>query len=149
MSKDGLAGRVRRLKAYFTDIVVLGVAVFLGIILFGINGEEKNSISLLYFLTFPIIVIALQLNLLFNHSQTLGKVNQNIVIVDSESGLRAGFGKNLSRIMLSLMMTVIPGMWLIDIVCILGKKRKCIHDSIAKTIVVDETYVTTVTPVNP
>jgi hypothetical protein len=61
MSKDGLAGRVRRLKAYFTDWVIVGAAFFLGTILFGINGEEKDSISLLYFLIFPVIVIALQL----------------------------------------------------------------------------------------
>jgi uncharacterized RDD family membrane protein YckC len=149
MSKDGLAGRVRRLKAYFTDVVVLGGAVFLGIILFGINFVEKNPISILYVLIFPVIVITLQLTLLFSTSQTLGKVFQNIVIVDSGSGLRAGFGKNLSRIVSSLILTVIPGMWLIDTLCILGRKRKCIHDSIAKTIVVDEIYVTTATQVNP
>lgn len=149
MSKDGLASRVRRLKAYFTDWVVVGVAFFLGTILFGINGEEKNPISLLYFLIFPAIVIALQLKLLFNNSQTLGKVYQNIVIVDNESGLKASFGKNIVRIISSLVLTIIPGMWLIDTLTILGKKRKCIHDSIAKTIVLDENYMTTATQVNP
>jgi uncharacterized RDD family membrane protein YckC len=68
----------------------------------------------------------------------LGKVYQNIVIVDNESGLKASFGKNIVRIISSLVLTVIPGMWLIDTLTILGKKRKCIHDMIADTIVVDE-----------
>jgi uncharacterized RDD family membrane protein YckC len=149
MLNDGLAGRFRRLKAYITDGVVLGGAIILGIILFGINFEEKNPVSLLYLLIFPIIVFVLQLKLLFNNSQTLGKVYQNIIIVDSKSGQRASFGKNTLRIISSLVLTAIPGMWLIDTLCILGRKRKCLHDSIAKTIIVDEIYVTTATQVSP
>jgi uncharacterized RDD family membrane protein YckC len=143
MTKKDIVARSRRLKAYLIDGVVFWVAIIAGIILFLNNFEENNSFSILYIAIFPFIVTGLQLNLLFNSSQTLGKVHQNIIIIDSETGFRAGFGMLLLRVISSSIMRFIPPIGLIDAFCIFGKERKCLHDMIAETVVVDELDVKT------
>ena len=110
------------------------------IIFFGIEGFKTPSLNLIIYTFLYGITLTLVLHgyLLFFYGQTIGKRITGIRI-ENIDGTKAGFSKiifvrYLPMSLLSLIPVVgrmIPGLF--DPLFIFGKKRKCLHDYIART----------------
>jgi uncharacterized RDD family membrane protein YckC len=102
-------------------------SIFQGEVLVGLAISVVLGLSLL----------ALQIYLLHTHGQTLGKKLVKIKIVRSD-GSRASFGRILGlRIVVNFLLSIVPFYGLVDILFIFGEQRRCVHDLIADTIVVN------------
>ncbi len=89
-----------------------------------------------------IALLVLQLYLLATRSQSVGKYLVKTQMVDYQTGQPAGFAKCfLLRSLLNGLIAQIPfvgGLYaLVDILFIFGEERRCLHDLIAGTSVVD------------
>lgn len=143
------ASRGARLAAVLLDGFIVAVPVMLVAILlpmFAAGSGGKTSaivagvVGLVFGLGF-IAFVAFQLVLIYRHGQTLGKKLVGIRIVRTD-GSRAG----LRRIF--LLRALVPGIIgaipligplfsLVDPLFIFGEERRCVHDLIADTIVVN------------
>lgn len=82
--------------------------------------------------------LILQAYLLAIRGQSIGKIIVSIRIVDAQTGVSGGFLQNVFlREMLNALLSMIPFYFLVDSAFILQNDRRCIHDHIAGTIVVD------------
>jgi len=92
------------------------------------------------FLGFAALIsyILLQFTLLSRTGQTMGKRMRRIRIVTAATGENGGFVTNiLLRAIPGTIMAVIPFLNLVDILFIYRKDRRCLHDLIAGTIVIE------------
>jgi len=81
--------------------------------------------------------IVLQFVLVSNSGQTIGKKVEHIRIVDVQTGQNGGFVTNvLKRWILNGVLCFVPFYALVDILFIFREDRRCIHDLIAGTQVV-------------
>lgn len=120
-----LAGRFQRLLAQFLDWVALGAAVSLGAI-----NSPGMAIGLL------VLFVIFQIYLLASQGQTIGKSLLKIKIVRNDDESNPGFWR---AVVLRNLISGVLG--LIDILFIFGAERRCLHDYIADTKVVDEREV--------
>lgn len=68
----------------------------------------------------------------------MGKMLMKIRIVDAHTGVKGGFLQNVFlREVLNSFLSMIPFYFLVDSAFILQNDRRCIHDHIAGTIVVN------------
>ncbi len=82
--------------------------------------------------------LILQAFLLATRGQSIGKIIVKIRIVDAHTGVSGGFLQNVFlREMLNSLLSMIPLYFLVDSAFILQNDRRCIHDHIAGTVVVD------------
>ena len=89
-------------------------------------------------LAFAVILI-FQMVLLTKDGQTLGKKALDIHIVKVDTGQNGGFVPNvLLRVIVNGLLGIIPFYSLVDILFIFRQDRRCIHDLIARTEVVDQ-----------
>ena len=123
----GLAGRGSRLGAAFIDgltysipyIILLAVDPILGLLLLA-------------------AVLILQIILLTKDWQSLGKKALGIRIVKMDTGRNGGFVSNvLLRVVVNGLLGLIPLYSLVDILFIFRQDRRCIHDFIAGTQVIE------------
>ena len=86
---------------------------------------------------YMIVVMIIQGVLLESRGQTVGKKMVNIQIVRSKDGKNGGFVNNiLLRTLVNGLIALIPLYFLVDILFIFSDTKRCLHDRIARTIVV-------------
>jgi len=142
-----VASRGSRLGAVLLDGLVVAVPAMLIAMLVPVmsNGAGQPSaagmVLVMLFGLGAIAFVTMQLVLLYRHGQTIGKKLIGIRIVRSD-GKRAGLGR------IFLLRSFVPGLIgaipllgpifsLVDILFIFGEERRCVHDLIADTIVVN------------
>jgi uncharacterized RDD family membrane protein YckC len=146
-----LAGRGARLAAHFLD-GLLAVACMLpgmALLLMMPSGDAQSSASTGLAL-FGILLVAVggiglliyQLRLLAREGQTWGKMKMSIRIVRHDSGEIPGLGRTLGlRMFVNGLIGSIPLLGpiysLTDILFIFGEERRCLHDHLAGTKVVE------------
>lgn len=146
-----LASRLRRLSAVVLDTVIIGLplsAVMIGYDdeisagLYRVNGPSSSFLVALGIAGLLVLALCVyQLWLLHRSGQTLGKKLLGIKIVRPD-GTRAGLGRILGlRYGVPMLLSVVPYIgWLftlIDPLFIFAEDRRCLHDRIADTIVVN------------
>ena len=122
-----LAERGTRLLAALIDSAAL-------ITIIALAAASGPTAVLLSMLTY----ILLQGYLLSVEGQTIGKSLMKIKIVREEDGSNPGFYHAVFlRYFLPMLMSMVPLLGLIDILYIFREDRRCIHDHLADTIVID------------
>ena len=131
----GLAGRGARLLSKIIDWAIFVVVVVLVLILGGIDLNIAPVLALMAFAVFVIV----QVVLLTKDGQTLGKKALKIRIVKRDTGQNGGFVTNvLLRMVVNwILAAFIPFYGLVDKLFIFREDRRCIHDFIAGTQVID------------
>lgn len=146
VSRLPLAGRGARLLAHLLDSV-LAVGCFLpGIIVIAVapekNGQVLAIIGLLFLLIALIGLLVFQVSLLRSEGQTWGKQRMGVRIVLYDTDEIPGLGRSLGmRLFVSNLIGSVPCVGplysLTDILFIFGEERRCLHDLIAGTKVVE------------
>lgn len=143
----GLAGRGTRLAAAFIDSFILFIPyLIVNILFYGFNGYMEN----LRTLSFEFIVGSLFLGifsnlsingyLLYKKGQTIGKMSMDIKIVDMNNNVPSLFHSFFLRSFLFSVIYFIPYVKIIvllDPLFIFSQSRRCLHDRLAGTKVVD------------
>lgn len=146
------SSRIKRFFGAVIDSLLLGVMVLAGVVLLGtlmssgfieqsalkhaeITLDKMNAWGALYF---PAIALTLiQWNLIATRGQSIGKLLLGMRIVN-EGGQCPGFVQGVVlRNWLRAALSFIPLFSLIDALAIFGESRRCVHDFIAGTRVVD------------
>ena len=88
-----------------------------------------------------LVLFVINCVLIYRHGQTIGKRALNIAMVRS-NGDRMGLARYIFlRVMPVSLLAGIPYVggfvWLVDVLLIFGTQRRCLHDLIADTIVID------------
>ncbi|MEO8809696.1 MAG: RDD family protein [Rhodanobacter sp.] len=143
------AGRGRRLGAALLDLVinVVWVAPFImgGLMASGVKAGTKSAgpMIALMVLGFFLLVAMIVINcvLVHRYGQTIGKRALDIAMVRSD-GERMGLVRYIFlRLLPVSLLGAIPlvGKFagLVDVLLIFGTERRCLHDLIADTIVID------------
>ena len=142
------AGRGNRLAAVLIDAVpMIVVAIITGILiaLGGVGADGKlnvlGGVLMGIVVLFVLAYAVYQLVLLHRNGQTFGKKMMNIKIVRND-GSRAGLGRIFwLRMFVPGLIGAIPfvgGLFgLIDPLFIFGEEKRCLHDLIADTIVIN------------
>ena len=127
---ETLATRLSRLEAVFIDDAI-SIAPFILIV------YDASFIRLLGFVAL-ISFILLQFTFLARTGQTIGKRLRHIRIATAAARENGGFVINvLFRAIPGTVMHAIPFLNLVDILFIYRKDRRCLHDLIAGTIVIE------------
>jgi uncharacterized RDD family membrane protein YckC len=130
MSTD-LAGRFDRLVARIIDIVI-----FIALAILAAPFGDQAVIQVIIFLA-AIAYIIVQIVLLTNSGQSIGKKVMKIKIIKTETNTNGGFVPNvLLREIVNGLLGIIPFYSLVDVLLIFREDRRCIHDFIAGTTVV-------------
>lgn len=141
-----LAGRGARLGAWILDKVFGFFSVAPGmVLLFWFEGTEIYVFASTGFgvmVLGALLVGGLQIVLLCTRGQTLGKMIVGAQIVNYDDGKKAGFVRAfLLRYVVAGLVGIVPliGLFwpIIDGAFILGEERRCVHDHIAGTMVVE------------
>lgn len=147
------ASRLLRLFAFMIDSLLLalafagGVGIMFSLISAGIINQAAleskemmgidsiNAICVIYFL--PLALCLIQWNMIATCGQTIGKKLFGMRIVTSD-GQAPGFLQGVVlRNWVRNLLTMVPFLGLIDILFIFGESRRCLHDYLAGTYVVD------------
>lgn len=140
-----LAGRGARLGAVLLDVLVLVVCLLPGIIV-GVTGGDNNdttkAIAGLLCLVGFIAVAAVQIYLLSTRGQTIGKKFVGVKIVKYADSAPPGFVHAcLLRAIVPAFINMVPLVGyifpIVDACLIFSQERRCIHDLIAGTKVVN------------
>ncbi len=135
-----LASRASRLGAFLID-GILGIVVLLplmmSVTIFEPRSKAAESTFFLSF--FSMIALGIyQMVLLSRDGQTLGKKAMKIRIVRSDDGGHPGFAEAVGfRLLVNGLIWMVPGYALLDMVTIFSTERRCLHDRIAGTKVVE------------
>ena len=151
--EDGLdfqpARRLTRLAAVIADGLigmVVAIPLFIGMVLSEPNeGPPNNGVLFMLFGTFFVAILAfgiVQMYLLARDGQTLGKKAVRVRIVMYDDGSNPGFWRAVGlRGFVNGLFGGIPLIGplysLLDILFIFGPERRCIHDYLAGTRVVE------------
>ena len=135
-----LAGRIPRLGAVILDgFIYLTPPVILAVVTpLLVHGPGGETVAVVFILIAFFIVFLYQILLLIKDGQTLGKKALRIRIVKMDTGENGGFVPNvLLRLIVNGLLGIIPLYGLVDILFIFRGDRRCIHDMIAGTQVVE------------
>ena len=126
-----LAGRLHRLVARLIDLFILIVLVYSA-------GGAWDRMILQIFGSLGLVVLPVfQIALLTTAGQTIGKKLMKIRIIKVETGDNGGFITNvLIREVLNLLFKIIPFYEFVDALAIFREDRRCVHDFIAGTVVI-------------
>ena len=137
----------KRLLGSILDVFAGGLAVLPGVVLIivaiaandGRGNEQIGVVGILVMVLGVLIACALNLYLLVTRSQTIGKWLINTKIMDYETHEPAGFVKSfvLRGLVNGMVGAFVPFYGLVDVCFIFGEERRCLHDLIAGTYVVD------------
>ncbi|MEP6633136.1 MAG: RDD family protein [Luteimonas sp.] len=141
-----LASRWARLGAYLLDAILAAICFGPGYYAFATaSSADPTSKALMAAAVLAALagtaLLTYDIVRLHKHGQTLGKQWLGIRIVRSD-GSRAGLGRLLAlRIGAPILISAVPifGRFfgLVDALFVLGDRRRCVHDHMADTIVVD------------
>ncbi len=146
--QEVLASRWSRLWASIIDTMIFGICMAL-IIYFTngielVNGEMITKESTPYWVIIELLNLLLFMGInykfLINNGQTIGKIILKIKIVDLNNELptKSSLLKRYSFYFLPPYIPVIGGIIsTLNILFIFGKEKRCIHDIIAKTRVIN------------
>jgi uncharacterized RDD family membrane protein YckC len=127
-----LASRWLRFVAKFVDLFI-----FIGILYAVAIVMTVASVGSILFLALPPILV-LQVVWLSTRGQTIGKRMVGIKLISTKTGENLGFGANVViRAWLTTVLGIIPFLGLIDILLIFREDKRCIHDLMAGTSVVN------------
>ncbi len=135
-----LAARASRLGAFLIDgimeIVVLW-PLMMSVTIFEPRSQAAESTFFLSF--FSMIALGIyQMVLLSRDGQSLGKKAMKIRIVRFDDGGNPGFAEAVGfRLLVNGLIWMVPGYALLDIMYIFSAERRCLHDRIAGTKVVE------------
>lgn len=143
---DLLAGRGRRLAATLIDMILVPILTLVLVIVFGVveDAEDYQSLAWAGWVLVLAVVSYLLLNgyLLWRRGQTVGKALLGVRIMAAESRAPAPLWKLvcIRALFFPLLYLVVIWPWLLlpvaDQVFIFGKRRRCLHDLAAGTVVV-------------
>lgn len=139
-----LASRGGRFLANLIDLVCALVAIgALASVAAGIDADNGGLIGFFAVLGY-LGILAAQFMLLKTHGQTIGKRSLDLRIVDATSGGRVGIGRIFFlRMVVPSLIGGVPYLgWVfggVDAAFIFREDRRCVHDLIADTIVVQAT----------
>ena len=140
---DALASRGSRLAASLIDglaAVVILLPALVSIVFVGEN-ESLSSAGVLFAVLSGIAFLGFavyQLSMLVREGQTLGKKSMNIRIVNYSDGQIPSAGRLLGmRYIVNSLLGNIPFYTFLDVLLIFGNERRCIHDYLAGTKVVE------------
>ena len=126
-----LATKKQRFIAAVADGVIVGVPYVLGSL------ESVPTPLRLVGVLASLALLIVQLVMVAKHGQTLGKRFLGIRIVLKDTGENGGFVVNVvKRGFLNGLLSLIPGYFLLDSLFIVREDRRCIHDMIAGTVVI-------------
>ncbi len=126
-----LATRKQRLLAALSDAVIVGVPYILGSL------EVVPDPLRLLGVVASLALLVVQLVMVSKHGQTLGKRFAGTRIVMKDTMENGGFVVNvLKRGFLNGLLSLIPGYFLVDCLFIFREDRRCLHDMIANTVVI-------------
>lgn len=129
------ATRTQRFLAALADGVIIAVPYALGSL-----EAAPEPLRVLGALA-ALILIIIQLVMVTRRGQTLGKRLIGIRIVLKDTLQNGGFVVNLvKRGLLNGLLSLIPGYFLVDSLCVFRKDRRCLHDMIAGTIVIQADF---------
>ncbi len=126
-----LATRKQRFLAALADAVIVGVP-------YGIGSMDAvpDPIRLVGVIA-SLALLIVQLVMVTKHGQTLGKRLAGIRIVLKDTLENGGFVVNVvKRGFLNGLLSLIPGYFLVDSLFIAREDRRCLHDMIAGTAVI-------------
>lgn len=142
-----LASRGSRLGAAILDSIfgVLAYAPGFALLMIAdLSGDRATREAFLLpglalWLIGVVLLVAIQFTMLSTRGQTMGKRVVGIRIVNYADGANPGFvGAVLMRsILAGLLASCVPFFGLVDILFIFGEERRCIHDLMAGTRVVE------------
>lgn len=125
------AKRLTRLGAKLIDTLVVAAPALM------MAGDDAN-VAVGMFVLGILALIALQWYLLSVQGQSIGKFALKIKIVKVADGTNGGFVTNvLVREIANGFLSIVPLYGLVDILFIFRKDRRCVHDHLAGTEVVD------------
>ena len=131
-----LASRWERFKAAAIDNLLIYIPTLILVSIYPKKEDIPNLASFTLGL-YMIVVLIIQGVFLVSRGQTVGKKMVNIQIVRSKDGQNGGFLNNvLLRTFVNGLLTLIPLYLLIDILFVFSDTKRCLHDRIARTIVV-------------
>jgi len=134
------ASRASRLGAFLLD-GILGIVVLLplmmSVTIFEPRSKAAESTFFLSF--FSVIALGIyQMVLLSRDGQSLGKKAMKVRIVRFDDGGNPGFTEAVGfRLLVNGLLWMVPGYALLDIMYIFSTEKRCLHDRIAGTKVVE------------
>lgn len=136
--KENLADVGDRFLAQLIDGGALALTIGFGLLWFAID----EPLGVLMMLLLVVSLVTVQWYLLTTEGQTIGKSLMKIRIVRYDTEENPGFGRAVGlREMIPALIGAIPlfGLLfaLVDVLFIFGEERRCIHDYIAGTKVID------------
>ncbi len=139
IGNEVLAERGTRWLAKFIDGLLIIPAFVIALVIISIMGADPNDQSSDWvFWVILFILFAIQAYYLTVEGQSLGKRWLKIRIVDAETQRVGGFSKNvLVRSVLNFILSFVPVYGLVDVLFIFREDRRCVHDLMAGTIVVN------------
>lgn len=147
MAESPLASRLARLGAVIVDgiislLITLPLAYFMGFFNRELGAEMTTMEEVLLTLQGLVIFLVLHGYLLATRGQTIGKMLVGIRIVDYKSGEPVPFFKLVGLRYLPLwIVTMIPFFGnfiaLVDALAIFTSERRCLHDLVANTKVIE------------
>ncbi len=139
--ETALAGAGSRLLAHLVDGLI-ALVVYLPMLLAIAMGSEADSgfmgVAIMISAIGILLLVVYQLYLLSRDGQTLGKKAMKVRVVMYDDGSNPGFGRAVGlRLFVNGLIGIIPGYGLVDVLFIFGAERRCLHDYIAGTKVVE------------
>jgi len=141
---DNTAPVFKRIAAALIDLIVtdLIASVVLGLLrvdLTGVNPfQVPVGLAVKLLACFVLVFFAINSLMLFKYGQTLGKRLMNIAIVDIRGGPSAPANLIINRYASQVAMLFVPLLNFVDIfMMLLRRDRRCLHDLLAKTRVID------------
>ena len=143
--REGLAGRGARLGAYVIDWLIVMIVSFVVAYFAGLFERvlQQDATATLWIALIGLAVYAvINLRLLAQHGQTVGKRLVGVRIVDAATRrivpVWKSFGLRVVVIQAVAYIPLVGGIFfLVDILFIFGERRRCLHDHLAGTLVVD------------
>ena len=141
IKENVLASHWERLKAAAIDSLFIYMPALIVVLVYPKKEDIPEFIKIIFGLYLLALVI-IQGVFLESRGQTVGKKIVNIQIVRSKDGKNGGFVNNiLLRTLVNGLITLIPLYFLIDILFIFSETKRCLHDRIARTIVVKKSAI--------
>lgn len=125
-----------RLGAYFIDVLVFMVAYVFFLV--GTLVGDAGTVLIVVGVLLSLALIVVYFWLLATRGQTFGKMALNVRIVRQADGENGGLVTNvlMRSIVGQGLLAIVPFYSLVDILFIFREDRRCIHDLIAGTVVV-------------
>jgi uncharacterized RDD family membrane protein YckC len=126
-----LATRTQRLLAILADSVIISVPFFIGAL-----KAVPDPVRFLAVVV-SLVLLVVQIVMVTNHGQTIGKRIMGIRIVMKDTFENGGFVVNVvKRGFLNALLSIVPFYAPADVLFIFRADRRCLHDMIAGTVVV-------------